>query len=84
MTAPFKDFMAAVDRQIERKKFNPNLTMGEYAAMSEADKAEWDRRLIDSWTDPPVRDTEPRGFNDELFTASGARKGGMEPWEWGE
>ena len=46
----FKSFTTAMDRQIERKRFNFNLTTGEYNALSETEKSEWDRRLFDFWT----------------------------------
>ena len=51
MTADiFKSFATAMDRQIERKRFNFNLTTGEYNAFSETEKLEWDRWLFDFWT----------------------------------
>jgi hypothetical protein len=52
MTAltPLHQFMSAMDRQIERRRFNPNLTMAELEAMPEADQRAWWKQLIDSWT----------------------------------
>ena len=67
MTADiFKSFATAMDRQIERKRFNFNLTTGEYNALSETEKLEWDRRLFQFWTghdDPKLDwDYEPSGY----------------------
>ena len=45
----FKNFASAMDRQIERKRFNPNLTHGEYNALSEAEQWEWSKQLMDYW-----------------------------------
>ena len=46
----FKDFIVASDRQIERKKFNPNLSMADLEAMTEAEQRMWWKQLRDSWT----------------------------------
>ena len=71
MTADiFKSFATAMDRQIERKRFNPDLTHGEYNALSETEKMEWDRRMEDIWmarNDQKLDwDYEPSGIQGEI------------------
>jgi hypothetical protein len=68
MTDIFKSFASAMDRQIERKRFNPDLTHGEYNALSEDEKTAWLERLLDYWTDHDAKkldwDYEPSGYQD--------------------
>ena len=70
MTDIFKSFASAMDRQIERKRFNPDLTHGEYTALSETEKMEWDRRMEDIWmvrNDQKLNwDYEPSGIQGEI------------------
>ena len=67
----FKNFASAMDRQIERKRFNPNLTTGEYNALSEIEKSEWNRQLLDHWAAKASHnlqwDYEPSGISSVAF-----------------
>ncbi|HEX5508792.1 MAG TPA: hypothetical protein VFX37_09835 [Pseudolabrys sp.] len=68
----FSDFLRSVDKTIERKKFNPNITPQEYAAMSEAEQADWQKQFGESLQKKYLPD-EDREF-----------VGTMRRYEWGE
>lgn len=50
MLAPFHQFMKAIDRDIERRKFNPNITYAELHAMTPEDQRQWWRDLREHWS----------------------------------
>jgi hypothetical protein len=65
----FKSYCGAMDRQIERKRFNPDLTHGEYTALSETEKWEWNQNILNYWDARCAEtldwDYEPSGYQDE-------------------
>lgn len=50
MLAPFHQFMSAVDRDIERRRFNPDITYALLHAMTPGDQRQWWRDLREHWS----------------------------------
>ena len=87
MNQIWKAFADQVNRDLGRREFNPNLTMGEYAALPAHEKREWDRQLKNYWTEghPDFWETkqpEKRGFNDEVETTK-RQFSGYDSEDWG-